>query len=241
MKTIWIIAKRDLKSYFDSLIAYILLILFLGFSGFFTWLYENDIFLINQASLGVFFNIAYWTLFFFIPALTMRLLAEEKRSGTIELLLTRPVSDRQLVIGKYLAALMLIGIALAFTLPYYFSLSNLGDVDEGAVFGGYLGLIMISSAYISIGLFTSSVTNNQIVAFLGALVIGMFFQILFGALANNTQGSVQGVFDYLNLYVHYESIIRGVIDTRDIIFFLSLTVFALFLSEVSLAQRNLED
>ena len=106
MRTVWIIAQRELGSFFDSLIAYIMLLLFLGFSGLFTWLVGSDVFMVGQASLRSFFGIAYWTLFFFAPALTMRLLAEEKRSGTLELLLTKAVSDRQVVIGKFLATLI---------------------------------------------------------------------------------------------------------------------------------------
>src|SRR5579872_368419 len=111
MSPIWVIARRELASFFDSLIAYILLVLFLGFSGFFTWLYGSDIFLVGQASLQSFFGVAYWTLFFFIPAITMRLLAEERKTGTIELLLTKAISDRQVVTGKFLAAFLLIVIA----------------------------------------------------------------------------------------------------------------------------------
>jgi len=117
MKGMWIIAKRELNSFFDSLIAYIMLVLFLGFSGFFTWILGSDVFFIGQASLQSFFNVSYWTLFFFIPALTMRLLAEERKTGTIELLLTRAVTDRAVVAGKFLSTLILICIALLFTLP----------------------------------------------------------------------------------------------------------------------------
>ena len=112
MNTIWILTKREFRSFFDSLIAYILLVLFLGISGFFTWLFGSDVFFVGQASLRAFFMIAYWTLFFFIPALTMRLLAEEVRSGTIELLLTRAITDRQVVVGKFLSTLLLILVAL---------------------------------------------------------------------------------------------------------------------------------
>src|ERR1017187_2350047 len=119
MKAILIIAKRELQTFFDSLVAYIMLAAFLGFSGFFTWLYGSDVFLRNQADLQTFFGIAYWTLFFFIPAITMKMLAEEKKSGTIELLFTKPISDWQIVFGKFLACLGLVCIALLFTLPYY--------------------------------------------------------------------------------------------------------------------------
>ncbi|MCA6414065.1 MAG: ABC transporter permease subunit, partial [Cytophagales bacterium] len=180
MRTIWIIANKELGSFFDSLIAYILLTLFLGFSGFFTWMYGNDIFLVGQTTLRGFFNIAYWSLFFFIPALTMRLLAEERKTGTIELLLTKAVTDRQVVIGKFLAALLLVVVALFFTLPYVITLANIGNLDQGEVICGYLGLLLISASYVSIGLYASSITNNQIVAFLTALFIGLFFHIIFG-------------------------------------------------------------
>src|SRR5262245_51793742 len=137
MRAIWIISKRELQSYFDSLIAYIMLVLFLGFSGFFTWLYGADLFLTGQANLEVFFNVAYWTLFFFIPALTMRLLAEERKTGTIELLLTKAVTDRAVVVGKFLSALLLVVIALAFTIPYVITVANIGNLDLGQVICGY--------------------------------------------------------------------------------------------------------
>src|SRR4030066_707263 len=165
MKTIWIITKRELNSFFDSLIAIIMIVLFLGFSGFFTWISGSDIFLVGQASLRSFFGIAYWTLFFFIPALTMRLIAEEKKSGTIEMLLTKPVTDRQVILGKYLATIILIAVALVLTLPYVITISSIGNLDAGGTICGYLALLLISAAYASIGIFTSSITTNQIVAF----------------------------------------------------------------------------
>ncbi len=239
MRTIWIIANKELGSFFDSLIAYILLTLFLGFSGFFTWMYGNDIFLVGQTTLRGFFNIAYWSLFFFIPALTMRLLAEERKTGTIELLLTKAVTDRQVVIGKFLAALLLVVVALVFTLPYVITLANIGNLDQGEVICGYLGLLLISASYVSIGLYASSITNNQIVAFLTALFIGLFFHIIFGVLAGNVQGIVGEIFNQLSLSTHFESISRGVVDTRDLIYFASIVLIGLLLSELSLTKRNL--
>lgn len=172
MKNIWIIAKKELNSFFDSLMAYIILTVFLGISGFFTWLYGNDIFFRGQASLQAFFNIAYWTLFFFIPAITMRMIAEEKKTGSIELLLTKAVNDWEVVIGKFLSGLLLILAALFFTLPYYITVSNIGPIDHGAAITGYIGMILFSMALLGIGIFASSITNNQIVAFLLALFIG---------------------------------------------------------------------
>jgi ABC-2 type transport system permease protein len=238
MQKIWIIAKKELASYFDSLIAYIMIILFLGLSGFFTWLFGSTIFLINQASLQVFFGISYWTLFFFIPAITMRTLAEENRSGTIELLSTKAVSDWDIVMGKFVANFLLVAIALACTLPYYFTIAILGNIDHGATMGGYIGLLMMSAMYIGIGIFSSSITSNQIVAFLIALLIGIFFHILFDIMASSFTGSVGSIFDYLSARTHYESLSRGVFDTRDLIYYFSIIFLSLFLSETMLSKRN---
>ena len=239
MKPIWSIAKRELKTFFDSLVAYILLVVFLGVSGFFTWLFGSDIFFVGQASLQPFFSIAYFTLFFFIPALTMRMLAEEKRSGTLELLLTKPITDWNVVLGKFLAALILICIALLLTLPYYITVWAIGPIDQGAVWCGYFGLILMSMTFIAIGLFASSITNNQIVAFLLALFIGIFFLIIFNVLSNNFTGLIGEILSYLSLSTHFDSISRGVIDSRDLLYFLTITLFGLILAETSLSKRNI--
>jgi ABC-2 type transport system permease protein len=238
MRSIWVITKRELASFFDSLIAYVMIVIFLGLSGFFTWLFGSNVFLIGQADLQVFFGISYWTLFFFIPAITMRTLAEENRSGTIELLSTKAVSDWQIVVGKFLACVLLLAIALACTIPYYITISMLGDVDHGAIIGGYFGLLLISSMYISIGIFASSLTNNQIVAFLLALIVGLFFHILFQLMASGSTGMIGSILDYLSARTHFESLSRGVIDTRDLIYFGSFILGGLVLSQTMLSKRN---
>lgn len=239
MNAIWVIAKRELRAYFDSLIAYITLGLFLGFSGFFTWLYGNDIFLMGQASLGVFFAIAYWTLFFFTPALTMRLIAEERKTGTLELVLTKAVSNWQLVLGKYLAAFLLIVLALLCTIPYVITVASIGNVDSGEILGGYLGLMLMSGAYLGIGIYASSLTSNQVVAFLVALLIGLCFHIIFGVLSQNVGGVFGDVFYYLNMATHYESISRGVIDTRDLVYFVSIAIAGLVLAEKEMEKLKI--
>jgi len=238
MNTIWIITKRELNSFFDSLIAFIMIVLFLGFSGFFTWISGSDIFMVGQATLRSFFSIAYWTLFFFIPALTMRLIAEEKKTGTIEMLLTKAVTDRQVILGKYLATIILITIALAFTVPYVITVSKIGNLDAGGTICGYLALILMSAAYTSIGLFTSSITSNQIVAFLAALFIGLFFHILFQIIAAGMKGFIGQLINSLSVTEHFESLSRGVVDSRDLIYFGSIIFLGLFLTEVSLSKRN---
>src|SRR6187402_2788858 len=238
MKASWIIARKELNGFFDSLVAYILLIAFLGFSGFFTWLWGSDVFYHKQASLDIFFNVALWSLFFFIPAITMRQFAEERKTGTIELLLTKRLSDRQLVIGKFLACLLLVVIALAFTLPYYISVARLGNVDHGSTITGYLGLILMSSAYIAIGLLASSLTNNQIVAFLIALLAGVVFQFILGSVGSGQTGWIGSLLTDLSIPHHFESMSRGVIDTKDVFYFLALTILGLMLTEVVISKRK---
>ncbi len=238
MRESWIIAKKELNSFFDSLVAYILLVAFLGFSGFFTWLWGNDIFFHKQASLDIFFNVALWSLFFFIPAITMRQFAEEKKTGTIELLLTKKLSNHQLVMGKFLACLLLVAIALAFTIPYYVSVARLGNIDHGSTITGYLGLILMSSMYIAIGLLASSLTNNQIVAFLMALLIGVVFQFIFGSLGSSQSGWLGSILTDLSVPTHYESMSRGVIDTKDVLYFVSITFLGLMLTELNISKRS---
>ena len=242
MKKILIIARRELGVFFDSLIAYILVIVFLGLSGFFTWITGNgDVFFTGEASIRPFFTIAFWTLFFFIPALTMRMLAEEKKTGTIELLLTKAVTDRQVILGKFLACMALVGLAVLFTLPWYYTITTLGKVDHGSIITGYIGIMLLAAAYAGIGLFASSITDNQIVAFLLALLIGVVFLFIFGVLAGTSSGFLAYVFNYLSLENHYDSIMRGVLDTKDIFYLLSICFLGLSLAEVMLARRRVAE
>jgi ABC-2 type transport system permease protein len=238
MKQIWIITSREMKSFFDSLMAYILIVLFLIFNGLLTWISPGNILESGQADLRQFFGIAFWTLFIFIPAVTMKMVAEEKKSGTIELLLTKPVSDWQFLSGKFWASLLLIAVTLGLTLVYYISVASIGPVDHGEVWTGYLGLLLMSSAYISIGIMCSTITNNQIEAFLMSLFIGIFFHWIFGAVASQMSGVVAEVLNYMSITTHFGSITRGVIDSKDVIFFLSIVFTGLFISEAVLAKRN---
>jgi ABC-2 type transport system permease protein len=238
MYLIYAVARKEFISFFDSLIGYILLVLFLGFSGFFTWIYGTDVFLNGQASLRPFFSIAYWSLFFFIPAITMRLFAEENKVGTIEILLTKTLSDIQLIIGKFLAAWALIGVALIFTFPYCITIANLGNLDNAEVIFGYMGLMLLSGAYIAIGLFFSSTTNNQIVAFLSSLSVSLLFQIIFDVLSENNQGILGNLFYFMGFSAHFNSITRGVLDIGDVFFFFSIIIIFLLASQYKFIQRK---
>ncbi len=239
MNATWIIAKRELRFNFDSLTAYIVVVGFLLFTGGFTWLSQaSNIFSINQADLGVFFSVARWTLFFFIPALTMRMLAEERKSGTIELLLTRPVSDWQLVIGKFLSCWIMVALALALTIPYYITVSQLGDIDHAATIFGYIGLLLMSAAYIAIGLFAGSFTDNQIVALLLSLLMGIFFHLVFELIGAFSPGWAGEFFYYLSMNKHLDSISRGVLDLKDVLYFASLTALGLLFTTSNISKRK---
>lgn len=239
MSHIWTICKREVNAFFDSLIAYIMLVVFLGISGLFTWLFGgNDIFFVGQASLSSFFGVAFWTLFFFIPAVTMRMISEEERAGTLELLATKPVSRFQIIAGKWLAAWLLIVISLALTLPYYFTVASLGPIDHGATVSGYLALLLISAVYTSIGVFTSSLTSNQIVAFIGSLFIAVFFQMLFGQMASILPDFLADIAEFLSLNEHYQTMSRGVVGISNITYMLSLTLLGFLFASAALKRRS---
>lgn len=237
MSTVFHICRREIIAFFSSLAGYVLVILFLGISGFFTWLYGSDVFFIGQANLNSFFNTAFWTLFFFIPAITMRSLAEEKRSGTLEWLITHPVTEARVVLGKWLACWVLVAVSLLLTLPYYLTIAWLGPVDHGAAVGGYLGLLMISAIYIGIGIFASSLTVNQIVAYLIALFTGFVFHTLFDLISGTLTGTTSTLLAYAGTTFHFETMARGVISLDNMVYGLSVTAFSLCLATVNLKRR----
>ena len=233
MHETWTLARRELHAYFDSPAAYVVLSVFLLFTG---WFFGNALFLENVASLRSVFDIAPFIFLFFIPAITMALFAEERRSGTIELLLTLPVRDWQVIAGKLLAATLLLLAAIGMTLIYTVTIAFLGDLDLGATVGGYLGLFLFGMTCASIGLLASSLTRKQIVAFiLGfAIIFGLF---LLDKVTPFVPASLAGLFQYLGIDYHYQNLLRGVIDTRDVLYYLSVTVFACLLTAYNLAKR----
>lgn len=238
MKYIWIICKREINAFFDSLMAYIMLVVFLGLSGIFTWLMGGgDVFFVGQASLSSFFNVAFWTLFFFIPAITMRMMAEEERAGTMELLATKPISHFQIVAGKWLAAWLLVAISLALTLPYYVTIASLGPIDHGATISGYIALLLISGVYTSIGIFASSLTSNQIVAFIVSLFIAFFFQMLFSQMTVILPDFLANTVQYLSLNQHYQTMSRGVIGLSNLVYLFSLILLGFVSAAISIKRR----
>lgn len=232
------IARREMQSYFNSPVAYVVLGVFLLLIGY---LYFSTLFLTGFASLRNFFSVVPILLVVFAPALTMRLIAEERKSGTIEHLLTLPVTDMQVVIGKFLAALGTLAVGLLLTLPYVFSVSLLTpdglSLDYGPIVGGYLGLIFLASSFLSLGLLASSVTQNQIVAFVIGLVFCFFFFFI-DKFAILMPLYLAPLFEFLSVDYHFGNIARGVIDSRDILFYVSLTFTALMLTVFSLRTRK---
>jgi len=230
-KTIYL---KELKTYFNSTIAYIVIVVFLLISG---WFFASNVFLANVASLRIIFEIIPLILIFFIPAVTMRLFSEEKKTGTLEILLTKPLNDIDLIIGKFLSAWVLLGISLIPTLFYYIVILSVGKIDIGPVIGGYLGLLLMGGVYVSIGIFSSSMTENQVVAFIiGFLIIFILFML--DKILMFVPAFLVSIFEYLSIDYHFSNIARGVIDTRDIIYYLSMGYLFILLTQLALERRK---
>ena len=228
------IFRKELRSYFNSAVAYVVIVVFLAIVG---WFFSNSLFLMNIASMRTMFEVVPVVFLFIIPAITMRLLSEEKKAGTIELLTTKPLSDTEIVLGKFLAAWALVGLAMLPTLLYYITLASLGSIDNGPVIGGYFGLMLMAGVYISIGLFASSLTDNQVVAFILGFIFVFAIYMLDKILFYVPEWMTTTV-EFLGIDYHLSNIARGVIDSRDIIYFFSMLGFTLLLSVGSLQRRN---
>jgi ABC-2 type transport system permease protein len=229
------ILKKEFNSFFASPIAYLVIGVFLLINGLFLWVFEDDLNILNAgfADLNSFFLLAPWILVFLIPAITMKSFADELNSGTIETLKTKPITDWQIVLGKFAASLLLIIVALAPTLTYAYTILELGNpigiLDIGSTLGSYIGLLFLAATYTSIGLFTSTFSKNQIVAFILGVFITFFLFYGFDAIASLFSNSY--TVQLLGINEHFKSISRGVIDTRDIIYFISVTIFFLLLTK----------
>jgi ABC-2 type transport system permease protein len=240
MNKILIIARNELKAYFESLTAYVFLILFLGISGFFTWFFGQDIFFMGEASLTVFFNVAYWTFLLYVPALTMNLISEEKRSGTFEMLVTKAISDQDVILGKFFAAWAMICITLFFTIPYYITVSQLGNIDHGGTIGGYFALLLIGGVYCAIGIFAGTITRNPLITLLVTLFIVLLFKLLFVTLYTQLEGFWARFFYHLSLQTHFDSLSRGVADTRSLLYLFSIIFAGLYSAWAVLSIRKLK-
>jgi ABC-type transport system involved in multi-copper enzyme maturation, permease component len=228
------IAKREIRTYFNSPIAYIVLTVFLLLAGY---LFFGSLFIERQAELRSYFNLMPLLFAFIVPAIAMRLIAEEKGSGSLEMLITMPVPDWQVIVGKFLAGMALLTVLVGLTLCYAITVMYVGPLDKGPAIGGYLGLLLMGGAYMAIGVMASTFTRNQIVAFIISFAI-CFALYLFYRLLPFVPESLRPVLSYLSVESHFEAISRGVIDSRDIIYYLSVMVVSLVIATVSLESRK---
>ena len=239
------ILKKEINAFFSSLIGYVVMGVFLVLMGLVMFVFPDYSVLDgNYASLDTLFGIAPMIFMFLIPAVTMRTLAEEQQSGTIELLVTRPVSDWQIIMAKFLASLILVVFTLIPTVLYYITVYNLGapkgNLDSGGIFGSYIGLVFLAAAFVAIGVFASSLTNNQIVAFVLATFLSFFVYLAFGFLSRLPvfYGKIDDVVQSFGIEYHYNSMSRGVLETRDVVYFVSLIALFLAATTLSLGRRK---
>jgi len=236
---------KELRSFLSSLIGYIVIAVFLVINSLFLWVLPNDFNILEYgyANLDGLFILAPFVFLFLIPAVTMRSFAEEKKSGTDELLFTRPLSETQIILAKYLASVVLVFVALLPTLVYYFSVFQLGlpkgNIDSGSFWGSFVGLLFLAASFASIGIFASSLSSNQVVSFVVAIVISAFAYMGFEMIYSlDLFGSFDLVIKSLGISDHYTSMSRGVIDTRDMVYFLSTVFLFLFLTKFSLLRTK---
>ncbi|MBK6977858.1 MAG: gliding motility-associated ABC transporter permease subunit GldF [Cytophagaceae bacterium] len=230
------IFRKEVSLFFNSLVGYIVIAVFLVLTGLMFWIYpQTNILDYGYAEMDNFFDIAPYVFLFLIPAVTMRMFSEEARNGTLELLFTRPISTRQIVLGKFLGSWLIVIIALIPTLIYYISLYYLGNppgnIDSAGVLGSYIGLIFLSGVFVSIGIFTSTLSKNQIVAFILAAVLCYFFYEGLIQLAQIFTGATAYYINYFSLSFHYDSLSKGVIDSRNLIFFVSFSLVLILVTE----------
>lgn len=236
IQTIYILFKKELMSYFNSPIAYVFIAVFLIVGN---WMFFNSFFLVGQASMRNYFTLLPWLFLFLAPAITMRGWAEEKKSGTIEFLLTLPITDWQAVLAKFFSALFFVMVTLALTLSLPLTIGRLGNMDLGPVIGSYLGAIFLAGAYLSLGLFISSLTKNQIIAFvLGLVSCFIFFMVGMDFVLQGAPAFAAPVMKFLGLGSHFYNVARGVLDTKDLIYYLSFIFFFLWLNARVIESRD---
>ncbi len=241
----WALLKKEISGFLSSLIGYVVIIVFLLMVGLFMWIFPGDMNLLDKgyADMDTLFLIAPWVFLFLIPAITMRSFSEEKRTGTIELLLTKPLSVTELIMAKFLSGWILTLISILPTIIYYFTIYNLadpiGNVDQGGILGSYIGLSLLSASFVSIGIFASSLTENQIVAFITAVFLCFFIFIGFESIASfDLLGAFDSVIMKFGINEHYRSVSRGVLDTRDLVYFIGLCAIFILLTKASIESRK---
>ncbi len=238
-----VLVLKEVRGFLGSLIGQVVVVVFLLLTGLFLWVFPNNILDTGYADLAPLFFIAPWVFLFLVPAVTMRSFSEERRTGTIELLLTKPLTEMQLVLAKYLAAVILIVFALLPTLVYWYSLHELaipkGNLDTGGIIGSYIGLLLLASCFGAIGVFASSITENQVVAFMIAVFLCFFLYLGFDLVASfDAFGVLEGPIKSIGIQEHYASLSRGVVDLRDVLYFLGTIAVFLLLTRTALQSRR---
>jgi ABC-2 type transport system permease protein len=241
LRAVRAVAKRELASYFASPVAYVFLVIFLLLTGFLTFT-AGAFFERGEASLASFFAWHPWVYLVLVPAVGMRLWAEERRAGTLELLLTLPLTDGQAILGKFLASWAFLAIALALTFPVAITVNVLGDPDNGQIFAGYLGSLLLAGAYLAITCLTSAMTRNQVIAFVLSVVICLFLLLagyspVTGLMARWASPALVDTVAAFSVVTHFDGFQKGVVDSRDLLFFLSVIGFSLFATGVVLRNR----
>lgn len=235
-QTIYVLFKKELMSYFNSPIAYIFISVFLVTGN---WLFFKNFFLIGEANMRAYFELLPWIFLFLAPAITMRLWAEEKKSGTIEFLLTLPVTDWQVVWGKFIGSLVFLSVALILSFSLPITIATLGNADIGPVIGSYLGALFLGGSYLALGLFISSLTKNQIIAFISSLIACFaFFVIGADFVLSGAPNFVSPIMSFLGLGSHFNNIAKGIIDTKDIIYYFSFIFIFLWLNARMIESRG---
>jgi len=234
LATSFLIARKELRSYFFSPVAYIVIVIFLIVTG---WFFFSPFFLLGRADLRGFFSLLPIILVFFVPAITMRTYSEEFGSGSYEILYTLPVTTVDILVGKYVASLVFMLLMIAPTISYPLWISSIGVLDWGPVFGGYIGVVLLTGGYCAVGLFTSSLTKNQIVAFISATTI-CFFLYFIDKVLFLVPSFLAGFLQFLSADFHFRNVAKGVIDSRDVIYFFSLTAVALLGTRAVAADRQ---
>jgi ABC-2 type transport system permease protein len=237
--------KKEINGFLNSLIGYIVMIVFLLMLGLFLWIFPMQFNILDNgyANLDGLFLLAPFIFLFLIPAITMRSFADEKKSGTLELLMTQPLTEMQVVLAKFFAGLILVVIALVPTLIYYLSVYLLGlpagNLDSGSIWGSYVGLLFLGAAFVAIGIFASSLSDNQIVSFILAVFISFFVYMGFEFIYTFVlSGKVGLIIQSLGINAHYSSVSRGVVDTRDLIYFISVVALFIMLTKLKLESRK---
>ncbi len=244
MRNVWVIAKREFAGYFNTALAFVFVVIFVALTSAFAF-YVGNMFARGQADLAVFFQYHPWLYLVLVPAVAMRLWAEERKAGTIELLMTLPISPWQAILGKFLAAWAFVGVALVLTFPIWITVNVLGNPDNGVIFASYVGSFLMAGAYLAIGSFVSALTKNQVIAFIVAAVIIFLFlmaglNLVLGFMREWAPDFIVSGLESMSFLAHFAQITQGVISLDTVVFYVTVISFFLFANTLAVEQKKAE-